>query len=115
MIIKFDEWKKHFTLDEIERVKAHKEEIDPVEIDGILEVLAAGRETLKIALTWGYNRRNPENTYFGDGIEICVNVWFYDKFTSEVQNVQCGLWDICQICDSDDRKRCGYIRTYTEN
>lgn len=114
MKITFDEYKKHFTLDEMERVKMHKNEIDPVEIDGIIEVLEAGRETLKISLTWGYKRNYPEQTYFGDGIEICVEAWFYDKYKRNVQKVHCGLWDICQICNADDRNHCGYIETFEE-
>lgn len=112
MIIKFDEYKKYFTLEEIDRVKAHKTEIDPVEINGIIEVLAAGRETLKIALTWGYNRNRPDQTYFGDGIEINVEMWVYDKFKDEVQYINTGLYDICQICNEEDRNNCGYIRTF---
>lgn len=117
MKITFDEWKKYFTLDEIERVKAHKAEMNKEEceaINSILEVLAGNRETLKINLTWGYKRDYPENTYYGDGIEICVNAWYYDDIERKVQHVHCGLWDICQICDREDRERCGYIRTYSE-
>lgn len=113
MKIMFDEYKKYFTLEELERVKAHKAEIEPDEIKGILEVLAAGREELKVKLTWGYNRQNPEQTYFGDGIEICVEAWYFDGL--KVVYKHCGFWDICQICNSGDNDNCGYTRTFCES
>ena len=112
MTIKFDEYKKYFTLEEIKRVKAHKAEIESAEITGILEVLQAGREILKYSLTWGYNRNRPERTYFGDGIEINVEMWVYDKFKDEVQYINTGLYDICQICNEDDRNNCGFVHTF---
>lgn len=109
-----ENYKKIFTIEEVQKVKLHKAESDLQEsIDTIISVLCGNcGELLKYKLTWEINRPYPENTFFGDGIEIYIEAWIYDNWNNEVRHVYSSFYDISQICNDEDRQKTGYVIRY---
>jgi len=110
-----EDYKRIFTIEEVQKVKMHKADPDLQEtIESMISVLCGGScgELLKCKLTWEINRPYPENTFFGDGIEICIDAWIHDIWTDQVRHVYSSFYDICQICNNDDRQKCGYVIRY---
>ena len=110
------DYKKVFTIEELEKVREHSKEADLQEcIQNMIDVLCGScGELLKYNLTWELNRMQPENTFFGDGIEIMIEAWIFDTYEQQVRHTFSCFWNICGICNDHDRKTCGYVVTYKE-
>lgn len=108
------DYKKVFTIEEIEKIRMHSKEDDLQEsIQFMIDILCGScGELLKYSLTWEISRANPTDTYFGDGIEIAINAWIFDKYENNVRHTYAAFYDICQICSDEERKKCGYVQNY---
>lgn len=106
-----ERYRKYFTVADLDTIKAIKAdpEIDS-EIKSLIDILREGTgELLKLELEWGYNHRDPESTYFGNGVDIEVHAIFMHEGFS-VHDVHATL---AQIAQKESGKQCGYGNIYT--
>ena len=103
-------WKKYFTLGDMEEIKRIKAEPElENDINTALEIAAAGGEILKATAEWGYNHAEPEDTYYGNGVEISFTVYVLHEY-SRFEIINATMQEL--LCKTINQDRTGYGQIY---